>query len=1073
METTKKLSIIVPVYNAEKYLKKCLNRLIEQTYKNIEVIIVNDCSEGQCEEIAKEYQAKDERIKYIKHEKNKGLFKARITGASIATGDYITFLDSDDYVSIDYYRTLMASIIKNNADIAWGNMVLEYDNGKREVNNLFDAKHLTLTGEECLEHYFNQEGLSFDWHTIWNKIYTMNIWKKALKHYEKVTNHLLMTEDFAFSTVLFYYANKLVKEESNDCIFYCKHEISSTSISDLKFKKFKKNITDLNTSFDFVENFLKEEKIFEKYKEKFYNWKNLYANQQISYVKQSKIMNEKEKKNALALIKEFYSETDKKKTLGYLQNITTKWNDKLEKVKKKICSSDIKCVSFDVFDTLIQRPFLNPSDLFALLNKYFIEYTNGKSGMDFSKIRVFCEQLTRDRLINDKKQDVSLDDIYKTLEEEYEIDKDVLTKMKQKEIEYEIRFSTRRNTGYELYTLALNQGKHVVFTSDMYLPMDIIKKILEKNGYVDEEKIYLSSDAGLTKGTGDLYRYVINDLGINPEEMVHIGDNYKSDYLKAKEIGINAIHFPKASLVASDERLTNCFESMLIKNMPFWRDNANSMQFFGIRTMIAIVANKYFDNPFRAFNNMTDFNADPYLIGYYALGMYLFGITKWLLDETENKGYTNLVFMARDGYLPMISYKEMKKFYKNVPEEKYLYVSRKSLMPIIIMDKLDFYKLQECINITNHTPLDILNYVKPCLKDNVDFEEVLLKNNINPNKKLKNEINYNKFIKVVIDNFYDENKQKKNLELYRSYFEDFYKEKSATFDIGYSARPELFLSNLCKKPIDTFFMNINSDEAIKHANKGNFKLKTFFSGKPSITGLHYETMISALAPSCIGYDLNNNKVNPVFEKYNKTYSEEFIISIMQSAAMEFIKDITDTFGSEIKELYYEKYYVSLPIMAYINSSKELDKAIFNTVYFEDDVRLKKQIKMTEQWNSDLRDKNQLPMRDLLYGSGRVIRDGEYLDYNRYPDLEHHSKFARLLYYAVFDRETFGRRMKDIFKHTKILYGIIWFIYFILRTMKRVIYFIIHSITGFNKKQKQKQEQKKKDDEDYENDEDEE
>lgn len=75
--------------------------------------------------------------------------------------------------------------------------------------------------------------------------------------------------------------------------------------------------------------------------------------------------------------------------------------------------------------------------------------------------------------------------------------------------------------------------------------------------------------------------------------------------------------------------------------------------------------------------------------------------------------------------------------------------------------------------------------------------------------------------------------------------------------------------------------------------------------------------------------------------------------------------------------------------------------------------------------------------------------------------------------AVFDRETFGRRMKDIFKHTKILYGIIWFIYFILRTMKRVIYFIIHSITGFNKKQKQKQEQKKKDDEDYENDEDEE
>lgn len=136
MNQTKKLSIIVPVYNAEKYMEKCLNRLIEQSYKNIEVIIVNDCSQGNCEEIANKYRQIDNRIKYIKHEKNKGLFQARITGASIATGEYIAFLDSDDYVSIDYYRTLMNNIQENNSDIAMGNMVLEYDNGRKEVYNL-------------------------------------------------------------------------------------------------------------------------------------------------------------------------------------------------------------------------------------------------------------------------------------------------------------------------------------------------------------------------------------------------------------------------------------------------------------------------------------------------------------------------------------------------------------------------------------------------------------------------------------------------------------------------------------------------------------------------------------------------------------------------------------------------------------------------------------------------------------------------------------------------------------------------------------------------------------------------
>ena len=195
IKENKKLSIIVPVYNAEKYMEKCLDRLLEQSYKNIEIIIVNDCSQGNCEDIAEKYKKIDDRVKYIKHEKNKGLFQARITGSSIATGDYIAFLDSDDYVSIDYYRTLMNNIQENNSDIAMGNMVLEYDDGRREIYNLFDTKHLNLVSEDCLKQYFEQEGLSFDWHIIWNKIYKMEIWKKALKHYKNITTHLLMTED--------------------------------------------------------------------------------------------------------------------------------------------------------------------------------------------------------------------------------------------------------------------------------------------------------------------------------------------------------------------------------------------------------------------------------------------------------------------------------------------------------------------------------------------------------------------------------------------------------------------------------------------------------------------------------------------------------------------------------------------------------------------------------------------------------------------------------------------------------------------------------------------------------------
>ena len=1049
IKENKKLSIIVPVYNAEKYMEKCLDRLLEQSYKNIEIIIVNDCSQGNCEDIAEKYKKIDDRVKYIKHEKNKGLFQARITGSSIATGDYIAFLDSDDYVSIDYYRTLINNIQENDSDIAMGNMVLEYDDGRREIYNLFDTKHLNLAGEDCLEQYFEQEGLSFDWHIIWNKIYKMEIWKKALKHYKNITTHLLMTEDFAFSTVLFYYARRLTKV-SNDCVFYCKHETTSTSIKDLTFKKFNKNISDITTSFNFVENFLKEVNSYDKYKMKFNKWKCLYANQQKFYVESSG-MNKEEKQKAIEMIKSFYPTDEKISNAEYFYTVTTDWNDGLEKIKLAICDKNIKCVSFDIFDTLIKRPFFVPTDLFLLLNKYFREYTNGATGMDFSKIRIYCEQLARERIENEECQEITLDQIYDTIATEYGIEKNVLDKLKSKEMEYEVRFCTRRNTGYELYTLALAMGKKVIFTSDMYLSRETINKILEKNGYIDNEKLYLSSEIKLSKSKGDLFKYVLSDLKIESVQMLHIGDNYGPDVEIPRKLKINSMHLPKATDVAQNQEKVNLFSKMLMQNMPFWRDNAAAMNFVGIRTMLAIVANKYFDNPFTAFNKYSDFNADPYLIGYYILGMYTFGISKWLLDETEGQGYTNMVFMARDGYLPMEAYKIMKKFYKNVPEEKYLYVSRKALVPITIMSKLDFYKLPECINVTKHTPREILKYLKDCIKENCDIEEILKKNNIEIDKKLKDIMSFNIFIKVVIDNLYDEQKHMNNLSKLKTYFDKFYENKSATFDVGYSARPELFLSNLCKKPIDTFFLNVNKDEAFRHSDMASFKLKTFFSGKPSATGFAYESMVSALAPSCIGYNINGNEVEPIFEKYDKTYQEEFIISIMQNAAIEFIQDITKIFGEEIKELYYEKYYVSLPVMAYINSAKEIDKSIFNAIYFEDDVRLNEPVKMTTEWNKELGYRNQRPMQELIYGGfSRNEGYSGYLNYNRYPDLEHHSKPVRFIYYILYDRETFKRRMRETFKNHKILFSIGKGIYNFSGKFKRTVYKGIHKIRGGQK-----------------------
>ena len=110
------ISIIVPVYNVEKYLEKCVDSIINQTYKNIEIILVDDGSKDNSGKICDIIKEKDERIKVI-HKQNGGLSDARNAGLKIAKGTYIGFVDSDDYIAEDMYQTLYSLSKEKNADI--------------------------------------------------------------------------------------------------------------------------------------------------------------------------------------------------------------------------------------------------------------------------------------------------------------------------------------------------------------------------------------------------------------------------------------------------------------------------------------------------------------------------------------------------------------------------------------------------------------------------------------------------------------------------------------------------------------------------------------------------------------------------------------------------------------------------------------------------------------------------------------------------------------------------------------------------------------------------------------------
>lgn len=127
-----KISVIIPVYNSGKYLPKCLDSVCGQTLKDIEIICVNDCSDDESLLIVKEYAKKDQRIKIIDLKENKGAGAARNVGIENAQGQYLGFVDGDDFVDCDFYEKLYEKALRSNADVVKGNIVI-YDSEKKLI----------------------------------------------------------------------------------------------------------------------------------------------------------------------------------------------------------------------------------------------------------------------------------------------------------------------------------------------------------------------------------------------------------------------------------------------------------------------------------------------------------------------------------------------------------------------------------------------------------------------------------------------------------------------------------------------------------------------------------------------------------------------------------------------------------------------------------------------------------------------------------------------------------------------------------------------------------------------------
>lgn len=205
----------------------------------------------------------------------------------------------------------------------------------------------------------------------------------------------------------------------------------------------------------------------------------------------------------------------------------------MNKLISKYILRHYQYISFDVFDTLIERKVNKPSDIFAIVGKNIL---GEEKSEEFRELRKRAESSVREAK---QHTEINLEEIYEELSKVY--DWGMIKRLKNEEIRLEINLCYAKKEIIDFYNACIKSDKQILIISDMYLPAEVIKKMLEHCNIVNYETLYVSNEYGVNKISGKLFKIVLNRRGIKHSEMVHIGDSVKADFLGARKVGIKSI----------------------------------------------------------------------------------------------------------------------------------------------------------------------------------------------------------------------------------------------------------------------------------------------------------------------------------------------------------------------------------------------------------------------------------------------------------------------------------------------------------------------------------------------------
>lgn len=331
-----------------------------------------------------------------------------------------------------------------------------------------------------------------------------------------------------------------------------------------------------------------------------------------------------------------------------------------EHLRQSIAAADIKAVAFDIFDTLLVRPMVN-----AETTKRLVAQQAGATlGSVYLDYRATAEGRARERTGSD----VGLDQIYAELQRLTGLSVDETRQLRELEERIELASVTARPEGVALLQQALVLGKPVLLISDMFLPRACIEQMLRDNGIPRWTALYLSNEVGVRKDQGDLYTHVLRDQQLEPQALLMIGDNERSDFQIPDNLGIRTLHLLRATELARG----------LPKFRPLVEEVERHKELDHELALGLLLRRNFAPITYAGVNVRALTQDSAALLGYNVLGPLLASFVDWLRHAAQRDGIGELHFLSREGKILKAAYDLWCDGANDAPPSRYLVLSRRA-----------------------------------------------------------------------------------------------------------------------------------------------------------------------------------------------------------------------------------------------------------------------------------------------------------------------------------------------------------------------------------------------------------